>query len=82
MKCPNCGGDYSDSIMHLHLDRCEIIEEDAHEVTAPDDDTPIEEMDLPSLKEYAALNNIDLNGATKKSAILAVILEARNHDSR
>ncbi|SYX84615.1 hypothetical protein [Paenibacillus alvei] len=78
MKCPNCGGDYSDSIMHLHLDRCEIIEEDAHEVAAPDDDTPIEEMGLPALRDYAAKNNIELNGAIKKADVLAAILEERN----
>lgn len=82
MKCLNCDGYYSDSVMPLHLERCESIEEVTHEGAAHDDVPPIEEMDLPGLREYAALNNIDLNGATKKSAILAVILEARNHDSR
>ncbi|EJW14728.1 Rho termination factor N-terminal domain-containing protein [Paenibacillus alvei] len=68
MKCPNCGTDYSDSVLRLHLERCDKVEEE----------TPIEEMGLPALREYAAKNSIELNGATKKADVLAAILGA--HD--
>lgn len=66
MKCPNCGANYSDSVLRLHLGRCNRVEEIK----------PFEEMSLPALREYATKNNIDLNGATKKGDILAAILEA------
>lgn len=39
-------------------------------------DQPVDEMNLPELKAYAKLKEIDLNGATRKDDILAAIKQA------
>lgn len=39
-------------------------------------DQPVVEMNLPELKAYAKLKEIDLNGATRKDDILAEIKKA------
>lgn len=39
-------------------------------------DKPVDDMNLAELKAYAKLKEIDLEGATKKDEILAVIKEA------
>lgn len=65
----------------IGLDEMTLADEDqaAAETTEPEDTVetdPLDEMTLAELKEYAKAHDIDLDGATKKAAVLAAIKAA------
>ncbi|MCG7406776.1 hypothetical protein MH117_05040 [Paenibacillus sp. ACRRX] len=61
-------------IIELNDEQAErLVQAGAIEVELVQEDKELNDMSLPELKEFAKLNDIDLDGATKKENILLKI---------